>query len=338
MKNKFAVVITSINYPTQAIVNIAKKRRDIAFDFIVVGDHKSPQDFQISHCRFYSLEEQLNSNFKLAIKCPVGHYARKNLGYLLAITNQCDYLIETDDDNIPLEEFWQERKPYCEVPKISEQGWLNVYKYFSDSLIWPRGLPLDAIHKEVPNLEQITNESLYCPIQQGLADDNPDVDAIYRLVLPLPLKFNHQVQIALGKNTWCPFNSQNTTWFPEAYPLLYLPAYCSFRMTDIWRSFVAQSIAWANNWLILFHEPTVYQDRNEHNLMKDFEDEVVGYLHNQKIKETLSSLNLKPGLHYIGENMMICYEHLIKLNLIGTRELELLELWLSDLAQIKLAG
>ena len=44
-------------------------------------------------------------------------------------------------------------------------------------------------------------------------------------------------------------------------------------MTDIWRSFVAQRIAWANGWAILFHEPTVWQDRNEHNLMRDFRDE-----------------------------------------------------------------
>ena len=28
-----------------------------------------------------------------------------------------------------------------------------------------------------------------CPIQQGLADRNPDVDAIYRLILPLPFSF-----------------------------------------------------------------------------------------------------------------------------------------------------
>ena len=54
------------------------------------------------------------------------------------------------------------------------------------------------------------------------------------------------------------------------YPLLYLPAYCSFRMTDIWRSFVAQRIAWENGWRLLFHGPTMEQERNVHDLMKDF--------------------------------------------------------------------
>ncbi|MBV5271274.1 MAG: DUF288 domain-containing protein, partial [Afipia sp.] len=79
---------------------------------------------------------------------------------------------------------------------------------------------------------------------------NPDVDAIYRLTLPLPQSFREEQPVALGRNVWCPFNSQNTTWWKEAAPLLYLPSFCSFRMTDIWRSFVAQRIAWENGWHI----------------------------------------------------------------------------------------
>jgi hypothetical protein len=76
-----------------------------------------------------------------------------------------------------------------------------------------------------------------------LADENPDVDAIYRLTLPLPIIFNKANNVALGNNSFCPFYSQNRTWFKEAFPLLYLSSHCSFRMTDIWRSFVAQRIA-----------------------------------------------------------------------------------------------
>lgn len=66
-------------------------------------------------------------------------------------------------------------------------------------------------------------------------------------------------------------------------------------MTDIWRSFVAQRIAWENDWAILFHEATVWQERNEHNLMKDFTDEVSGYLHNEPIGDALGELSLKEG-------------------------------------------
>ena len=50
--------------------------------------------------------------------------------------------------------------------------------------------------------------------------DNPDVDAIYRLTAKLPIIFEKNNTIALGSKTWCPFNSQNTTWFKPAFPLL----------------------------------------------------------------------------------------------------------------------
>jgi hypothetical protein len=38
---------------------------------------------------------------------PSKHYARKNLGYLIAIKNGAEIIIETDDDNIPEKNFWK---------------------------------------------------------------------------------------------------------------------------------------------------------------------------------------------------------------------------------------
>jgi hypothetical protein len=198
--------------------------------------------------------------------------------------------------------------------------------------IWPRGFSLDQITKDVPELEN--NSEHNCPIQQGLADDNPDVDAIYRLILPLPIKFKDNTNVVLGKDTCCPFNSQNTTWFKEAFPLLYLPSFCSFRMTDIWRSFVAQRVAWSCNWGILFHSSTVRQERNDHRLMKDFEDEVVGYINNSLIVENLSKLKLKDGSDNIEYNMKLCYNELVNMGLVEDKELSLLDDWFSDLEEI----
>jgi hypothetical protein len=61
-------------------------------------------------------------------------------------------------------------------------------------------------------------------------------------------------------------------------------------MTDIWRSFIAQRIAWTCGWNILYHEATMQQDRNQHDLLKDFEDEIPGYLHNARICRQLEDL------------------------------------------------
>ncbi len=245
------------------------------------------------------------------------------------------FIFETDDDNIPFASFWSARKLTITAPNLASAGWVNVYGYFTDAGIWPRGLPLDAVRSELRPYDSLPLEEAKCPIQQGLANGDPDVDAIYRLLLPLPQDFRLDRRIVLSDGSWCPFNSQNTTWWPEAYPLMYLPAHCSFRMTDIWRSFVAQKIAWANGWSILFHEPTVWQDRNEHNLMRDFSHEVPGYLHNRAICETLDRIDLKRGTGALGTNLILSYEALIEHGWIGAEELGLLHAWLSDLARVR---
>jgi hypothetical protein len=106
-------------------------------------------------------------------------------------------------------------------------------------------------------------------------------------------------------------------------------------MTDIWRSFVAQRICWENDWSILFHHATVWQDRNDHSLMRDFADEIQGYLYNHEIVQNLKQLNLKPGVENIPENLLICYEQFIRMNLISETEIKLIEAWLDDLSATK---
>ncbi|MFQ5958143.1 MAG: STELLO glycosyltransferase family protein [Alphaproteobacteria bacterium] len=329
-----ALVVTSIAAPNDVLRSLAAGAAAHDHNFIVVGDAKTPTDFRIDGCAFYDVVAQRDSGFEYARLCPTGHYARKNVGYLLAIRAGAPVLVETDDDNLPRPGFWETRRRRHRVPLITDGGWLNVYGYFSDSGIWPRGLPLDAVRRPLPDIAGLPERDIDCPIQQGLADGNPDVDAIYRLVLPLPQTFRSDLRLALSAGSWCPFNSQNTTWFPEAYPLLYLPANCPFRMTDIWRSFVAQRIAWVNGWGVLFDGPTVEQRRNEHDLMRDFEDEIPGYLYNRRIARTLDALDLAPGRANIADNLRRCYRALVKETVIDAQELPLAEAWLGDLERL----
>jgi hypothetical protein len=334
MKDKTALIVTSIAPPNAVLQTLAQGCIEQDIKFIVIGDESSPPDFKLEGCRFYGLAEQRELGLSFAQLCPTRHYARKNIGYLEAIRDGTSVIIETDDDNIPTEGFWQERSRRQAVSAISNAGWVNVYRYFTEANIWPRGLPLDHILATIPAFESLGQRDVDCPIQQGLADENPDVDAIYRLALPLPQSFRKDRRVALCAQSWSPFNSQNTTWWKDAFPLLYLPAYCSFRMTDIWRSFIAQRISWANDWGILYHEPTVKQERNEHNLMRDFRDEVPGYLNNAAICEALGKLSLQSGVDRINDNLRACYEQLVRMALIGQQELSLLDAWINDLATL----
>ena len=335
MHHETSIVVTSIAAPNGVLKSIAAGCLEHGARFYVIGDVPSPLDFSLDGCDFYSLERQTKTGLRFAELCPKRHYARKNIGYLLAIRDGSEMIVETDDDNYPLPAFWRGRSRSQRAPVIEAPGWVNVYAYFTDENIWPRGLPLDAVLSNVPPLAEQRLHDVDSPIQQGLADDNPDVDAIYRLVLPLPLKFRQHIVVALGSGVWCPFNSQNTTWWPDAYPLLYLPAYCSFRMTDIWRSFVAQRIAWENGWHVLFESPTVWQERNDHNLMRDFKDEIPGYLHNRAICEKLGALSLRRGVDALPDNLRLCYEALVKDSFVDKAELDLVDAWLDDLRQLQ---
>ena len=220
------------------------------------------------------------------------------------------------------------------MPVVQDAGWVNVYRYFTDQNIWPRGFPLQYIQNQPPPYHLLNQTDVDCPIQQGLADDNPDVDAVYRLVLAVGQNFRKDRRVALAAGCWCPFNSQNTTWFSDAFKLLYLPSTCSFRTTDTWRSFIAQRIAWVNNWAVLFHEPTVKQQRNIHNLLGDFKDEIPGYLHNAEICQALQDLPLQPGKDKIADNLRICYEKLVSMAIIEAKELQLLDAWLEDIEKL----
>ena len=337
MPTSTAIVVTSIAAPNDVMRELAKQALVRGDSFYVIGDKPSPADFQLDGCSFFSLERQAGTGFKTAELSPLRHYARKNIGYLLAAQEGAEVILETDDDNVPHAGFWAARERMQKTNTLRAGGWVNAYAYFSEENIWPRGLPLDEIQTKVPDYDSLPVEASDCPIQQGLADGDPDVDAIYRLVFPVSIQFRQDRRLTLGEGAWCPFNSQNTTWFPDAYELLYLPAFCSFRMTDIWRSFIAQRIAWANGWSLLFHEPTVFQLRNEHNLMRDFRDEIPGYVNNRKIAETLEALTLASGVENIGANLKLCYESLVRIAVMEERELNLLAAWTDDFAAIRKA-
>jgi hypothetical protein len=330
---KTALVVTSISPVNEVLRSLASGAQSRGIPFFVIGDVSSPDEFELEGCDYYSVSRQPSTGFATAALVPTRSYARKNIGYLLAARAGASVIVETDDDNFPREGFWAERSRGQTVPLLKQGGWVNVYRYFTDALAWPRGFPLEQVQKPAPPFERIPAADADCPIQQGLADENPDVDAIYRLILPLPLSFRTDRRIALGAGSWCPFNSQNTATWRDAFPLLYMPAYCSIRMTDIWRSFVAQRIAWENGWSILFHEPTVWQVRNDHNLLRDFRDEVPGYLHNQTICDVLAGLTLNPGVEHCGGNLLRCYEALVRREFLEAKEMALVEAWLADLAQ-----
>jgi hypothetical protein len=330
-----ALVVTTVAEPSALLRRLSAQAAATRTVFIAIGDEATPPTFDLPGCDYYDLERQRTLGLATAEACPTRHYARKNVGYLVAMRQGATAIVETDDDSEPYATFWRTRLQSQRAAIVDGPDWVNAYAYFTDARIWPRGLPLDAVQTRPPARELLREEDVCCPIQQGLVDGDPDVDAIYRLVLDLPFEFDVRPSVALGAGTWCPFNSQNTTWWPDAYELMYLPAYCSFRLTDIWRSFVAQWIAWANDWRVLFHAPTVRQHRNPHDLLRDFRDEVAGYLANRELCAALADVEVAPGVDNVPAGVRAAYRRLAERGFIDPRELPLVEAWLADVAAIR---
>ena len=325
-------VLTTIAEPTACVQTLAQHLQDIDGTLIVVGDEKGPARFEIPNAVFLPIAEQRRLPFTLAKLLPTNHYARKNLGYLRAYQVGAPVIYETDDDNAP-NEHWRPRPRQTQARSYGARGWVNVYGFYTSERIWPRGMPLDQLQRQTspPNLCDLPLAAVDAPIQQGLADHAPDVDALWRLLMDKPFTFERSDSVLLQPGAWCPFNSQSTWWWPEAYPLMYLPSHCSFRMTDIWRSFIAQRCLWAMGKGVVFHAAEVRQDRNAHNLMQDFEAELCGYLGNARFAQILSALALETGPERVADNLFTCYQALAQAGYFPVQELDLVAAWINDL-------
>ncbi|AKI96632.1 STELLO glycosyltransferase family protein [Kosmotoga pacifica] len=323
------IVITTIFPPSEAIKTFASTKAKV----IVIGDTKTPNDWNFDGVDYYSPNRQKQLGLNILKRLPWNHYSRKMIGYLVAMKAGASIIIDTDDDNIPYPN-------YC-FPEfegrfltVCETGFKNVYSYFTEKSVWPRGFDLELITSPTSKIEKadLKIEKHKIGVWQGLADNDPDVDAIYRLTNNSKIIFKKEPPIVLKSGSICPFNSQNTAFRAELFPLLYLPAYVSFRFTDILRGFVAQPIMWTKGYTLGFCQATVYQERNVHNYLKDFESEIPVYLNAGKIVEIVSK-----GISSsktINDNLLSAYEKLYKEKIVPIEELELLELWLRDVSEI----
>jgi hypothetical protein len=315
---------------------LATRLEDCDGSLVVAGDRKGPEEYDLPRTEFLSLAAQEGLPFCLVSLLPTGTYARKNLGYLQAMRRGAAVIYETDDDNTP-ESTWRLRAKRTPAHTVGVSGWLNVYRFFSDEFIWPRGFPLDLVRQPLTGgeLGQLPCTIQEASIQQGLVNRSPDVDAVWRLLLDREASFRDGPSIRPAPGTWCPFNSQSTWWWPEAYALMYLPSFVSFRMTDIWRGLVAQRCLWELGQGLVFHAAEAVQDRNPHNLMRDFEEEVPGYLGNPGIATRLEGLSLQPGAQHVGDNLVACYEALVDGGFVPEREIPLVQAWLTDCADVR---
>jgi len=322
------VVITSISSPTSAVRSFTTKAPGRT---IVVGDQKTPADWAWPQAQYLGPDAHKTISGPLAEVLPWNHYSRKMLGYLRAVEHGAEVIFDTDDDNFPQSDWHIPASEGTYEKTPAQLGFVNIYRSFSDALIWPRGFPLRLIRdpRTLLTPEDMTDAPVKVGIWQMLADGDPDVDAIYRLVDHRSPHFRDREPIVLGTGTLCPFNSQATAFTKPLFPLLYLPATVTFRFTDILRGLIAQPIMWAAGYSLGFTKAMVEQERNPHDLMQDFESELPVYLHAERIPAIVSPvIRLEAS---VSENLIAAYSALQREGIVGVNELGILAAWLRAL-------
>lgn len=327
-----AIVLTTINKPTEAVKRWSEQED---WHFIVVADRKTPKDWFCMRTLFIPEGAQMT---KLGQAIPWNHYSRKMVGYITAIRGGAKVILDTDDDNyLKGEWLWPSFEAKYELlgassvyspPHVGNNpiGWVNVYSLFSDEVIWPRGFPLDHILQG--RTWSHPNNGINVGVWQGLVDEDPDVDAIYRMTRGRMITFKERPPLALDYYSACPFNSQNTFWSEAMFPLMYLPVTVDNRVTDILRSLVAQPIMWVSGYRLGFTQACAVQKRNAHNLMDDFRAEMPLYAHAEDIISLVAG-NVRQHRPIV-DNMLSAYTALAYAGFVHRKELTALRAWIKE--------
>jgi hypothetical protein len=317
-------VITTIFKPTALIRTLAGAANGCT---VVVADAKSLPETEYmaglatARCFVYlTVEKQLALGYAIVPLIPLNTFARKNIGYIYAMSHGAVQIYDTDDDNeitdMALLENW-----------LSGARWTttasNPYPAFGvANMIWPRGLPLDLVKDAAYTGNAPPPPPAACHFVQSLANEEPDVDAIYRLTSPhYPVSFHTPAHTLSYTPGLAPFNAQATLFVNrESFEHMLLPATVHGRVSDIWRSYLAQSTS--RRCQLLFSSPWVTQRRNAHNYLADFESEIPLYTQASALVAFLSRRSYASPL----AAMTDMYEH----GVVERADVHLAQAWAAD--------
>jgi len=286
------IVTTTINKPTEATKKYVELCKKKGFTFIIVGDTKTPHTFyqqlerELPEQIIYLTPEKQEELYKELSDC-IGWKTiqRRNIGLVHAYKLNKDNIIATvDDDNIPYECWGDDVKVGKEVEVDfydSESIVFDPLSVTEHNWLWHRGFPVEEIPVK-NNITYLGKRKTKVLVQANLWDGDPDIDATNRLTKRPLVKFSNIEPYTTDKITV--FNSQNT--FIDRSILKYYSVLPFVgRMDDIWGCYYLQNKIERGS--IIFDKPTVYQDRNEQDLVTNLENEIIGY------RNTLDLINNK---------------------------------------------
>ena len=319
-------VVTTIYNLTDSIVRIAELPD---FCVVVVADKKTPKNYPLIPGMVIideASQRLLTSQFALSL--PWNHFGRKNLGYLYAIAYGAQVIFDFDDDNL-LKQGERLRIPVEGVALSGVCSSINVYPLMGASA-WPRGLPLPDI-KCVGTVDKRSSMSSVAVVQ-SLADNDPDVDAIFRLTRSLPVHFDVPKgldAVKIPRFRFSPYNAQASLHDRRSMWGLLLPVTVHGRVSDIWRSYVTQRLLWDVNLDVAFSYPMVDQYRNPHNYLQDMDAEKDLYFRSSALVQFLSEWRSNEQM--IEVRLETLWIEMYERGFVEIEDVVLIQQWISEL-------
>ena len=285
------IITTTINSPTKATIKFCEIADKKDFTFVIIGDTKTP------HEEYRKLEIKYNNVLYLAPENQEFLYPelseiigwktiqRRNIGFVYAYQRGADVVATVDDDNIPYDN-WGDNI------MVGQEMVVDLYENIScpyfDAIsttehkdLWHRGFPIEYL--QVKNNIEYKGQTTITPLVQAeFWDGDPDIDAICRLSKKPIVKFNKFEPFTTNQLT--PFNYQNTFLHRSVLKNYSVFPYTG-RMDDIWGAYVMQHYH-PNS--VIFTRASVYQARNPQDLVKNLENEVIGYRNTLKLLENIN--------------------------------------------------
>lgn len=269
-----AIVTTTIRSPSDGLKKFASI---LGWKLYVVGDIKTPHE-EYNGWNYISPDEQHDRFFDLSNVIGWNTIQRRNIGFVAAYLDGAECIASVDDDVIPYE-FWGKNllidKEFNGKIYDPNYGVFDPLSVTSVSELWHRGYPIELVHKRFEMNEQVGSSHVL--VQADLWDGEPDIDAACRLInlSPSTMITGDFPYMSLGISV---FNSQNTFIHRKAFPhYCVLPA---GRLDDIWGGIILQQ---AIGPCVIFQKPSIFHDRNNHNIFDDLRDEINGYEMTMKI-------------------------------------------------------
>lgn len=291
-----AIITTTINEPTKATLKFAELSKKNGWYFVIVGDQKTPHEsykrLETEYdgvIKYLSPGEQEDLYPDLSSIIGWKTIQRRNIGFVYVYKKGYDIIATVDDDNIPYDNWGENllvgRDVEVDVYKNRRCTFFDPFSVTNQKDLWHRGFPIE--HLDIKNnIDLIGTEKIKVLVQADFWDGDPDIDAICRLTRKPLVKFNKFDPFTTFNNA--PFNTQNTFLHRSVFPHFSVWPNVG-RMDDIWASYYFRQKFPKN---IVYCPASVYQERNPQDLVKNLENECIGYRNTLQFVNELCSLNL----------------------------------------------